>query len=86
TWLRWCDRNGNLLLTGQETAVKERLRANLAEEQVVEVQKQVVEIQQRANLAEERANLAEERANLAEQKAQLLAEQLRKLGIDHESL
>lgn len=79
TWLRWCDRSGNILLTGQETAVKERLRANLAQEQLVEVQKQVVDEQQRANLAEERANLAE-------QKARLLAEQLRKLGVDHDSL
>lgn len=78
TWLRWCDRNGNLLLTGQETAVKERLRANLAEEQVVEIQQQLTDEQQRANLAEERANLAQQqvieeqqRANLAEQKARL---------------
>ncbi|HEY9704797.1 MAG TPA: Uma2 family endonuclease, partial [Allocoleopsis sp.] len=43
TWLRWCDRSGNILLTGQETAVKERNRANLAEE--------------RANLAEQKAQL-----------------------------
>lgn len=27
TWLRWCDRNGNLLLTGDERAEQERQRA-----------------------------------------------------------
>lgn len=31
TWLRWCDREGNLLPTGAEQAVQERLRAEQAE-------------------------------------------------------
>ena len=28
TWLRWCDRDGNLLLTGDERAEQERQRAD----------------------------------------------------------
>ncbi|NMF85540.1 Uma2 family endonuclease [Nodosilinea sp. P-1105] len=31
TWLRWCDRDGNLLPTGAERAEQERLRAEQAE-------------------------------------------------------
>ncbi|MFN0119995.1 MAG: Uma2 family endonuclease [Blastocatellia bacterium] len=32
TWLRWCDHEGNLILTGQERAGKEAERADLAEQ------------------------------------------------------
>lgn len=34
TWLRWCDRQGNLLLTGDEQAYMERQRAEQAEKRV----------------------------------------------------
>ncbi len=34
TWLRWCDRQGNLLLTGDEQAQRERQRAEQAEQRV----------------------------------------------------
>ncbi len=32
TWLRWCDRDGNLLLTGDELANRERQRADSAQQ------------------------------------------------------
>ncbi|MDI9638610.1 Uma2 family endonuclease [Geitlerinema splendidum] len=51
SWLRWCQRDGTLLLTGDE-----------------------------------RANNAEQRASDAEQRAQKLAEKLRELGINPDSL
>jgi Uma2 family endonuclease len=38
-WLRWWDLEGNLLLTGQEEAVVQRQRAELAEQQVQQEQK-----------------------------------------------
>lgn len=50
-WLRWCDAEGNLLLTGDERAKK-----------------------------------AEEKAKKAEQRAEILAERLRALGVDLDSL
>ena len=50
-WLRWCYRDGNIVLTGDE-----------------------------------RAEQAEHRAEQAEHRAQLLAEQLRAMGIDPETL
>lgn len=57
-WLRWCDRSGNLLLTGDEQLALER---------------QEKEQQQR-------------RAEQAEQRAEKLAEQLRALGINPDTL
>jgi Uma2 family endonuclease len=65
TWLRWCDRNGVVLPTGDE-------KASQAE--------------QRADNAEQRADNAEQRADNAEQRAELLAERLREMGIDPDSL
>lgn len=48
TWLRWCDRDGNLLLTGEERAEQERQRAE--------------QEQQRAEQERQRADQAEEKA------------------------
>jgi Uma2 family endonuclease len=64
-WLRWCYRDGNIVLTGDERAEQERLEK---EQQ------------------QQRAEQAEHRAEQAEHRAQLLAEQLRALGIDPETL
>jgi Uma2 family endonuclease len=64
-WLRWCYRDGNIVLTGDERAEQERLEK---EQQ------------------QQRAEQAEHRAEQAEHRAQLLAEQLRALGIDLETL
>jgi hypothetical protein len=58
SWLRWCDENGNILLTGDELA----------------------------KVAAERAKNAEERAKNAEERAQLLAEKLKALGVDPDSM
>jgi Uma2 family endonuclease len=57
-WLRWCYKDGNILLTGDE----------------------------RASEAEQRTSEAEQRAQEAEQRAQLLAERLRTMGVDPNSL
>ncbi|MBE9058953.1 Uma2 family endonuclease [Sphaerospermopsis sp. LEGE 08334] len=51
TWLRWCDHDGNVLMTGDEKALQEK-----------------------------------KRAENAEQRAQLLAERLRALGVDPDSM
>ncbi|MFB2897655.1 hypothetical protein ACE1CI_32460 [Aerosakkonemataceae cyanobacterium BLCC-F50] len=58
TWLRWCDRQGNILLTGDE----------------------------RSRQAEQRASEAEHRASEAERRTQILAEQLRNLGINPDTI
>ncbi|MGF1481707.1 MAG: Uma2 family endonuclease [Cyanophyceae cyanobacterium] len=58
TWLRWCDKDGTILLTGDERAAQ----------------------------AESRAVQAESRAAQAESRAEQLAEQLRALGINPDTV
>lgn len=79
TWLRWCDPEGELLLTGSERAGLAEERAGLAEE--------------RAGLADERAELAEERASQAEKLVEeknadneRLRQKLRELGLDPDTV
>ena len=74
-WLRWWDREGNLLLTGQERAEQEHQRAE-QERQRAEQERQ------RAEQERQRAEQECQRADEAEARAARLAERLRELGID----
>jgi Putative restriction endonuclease len=76
-WLRWCDREGNVILTGAEGQEVQRQRAE-AERQRAEAECQ------RAEVERQRAEAECQRAEAAELRAQQLAEQLRALGIDPE--
>jgi Uma2 family endonuclease len=67
-WLRWWDRDGNLLLAGEERAELEKQRADTE--------------QQRAELEKQRADAEQQRAEQAIQRAAELAARLRELGID----
>jgi Uma2 family endonuclease len=71
-WLRWCDKEGNILATGDELASQAEQRASQAESQA-----------EQERLVREQA---EQRASQAEQRARLLAEQLRAMGIDPDTL
>lgn len=53
-WLRWCDRNGNVISTGAE-------RANQAEERVDQAEERAGEAEERANEAEQKAQRLAER-------------------------
>ena len=64
-WLRWCDQDGNLILTGSECAERER---------------------QRAEQEHQRAEQEYQRAEQERQRAENLAEKLRTLGIDPDSV
>ena len=64
-WLRWWDRDGNLLLWGQESLDLERQR--LAKER-------------------EKTEQEKQRAEQEKQRAEKLANKLRNLGIDPDSL
>ncbi len=71
-WLRWWDLAGNLLLAGDERAEQEKQRAERE--------------QQRAERAEEREVLAQREAAQEREKAARLAERLRALGIDPDTI
>ena len=100
TWLRWCDEEGRLLLTGVERAEREQSRANEAQHQADEerqraneAQRQASEERQRADEERQRADEERQRANEAQrqvdeerQRAERLAARLREAGIDPDSL
>jgi len=67
-WLRWCDREGNVIPTGAELAEAERARAE--------------EAQRRAEAERARAEEAQRRAEAERARAERLAARLRALGID----
>jgi hypothetical protein len=88
-WLRWCDRNGNVLPTGAERADQERLRGDQALQQAEEERLRAEQAQQHAQEERLRAEQAQQHAQQSEQQAQQermraerLAEQLRALGVD----
>jgi hypothetical protein len=70
-WLRWCDRNGKLIPTGEEKTAQERRRAEKEK--------------QKAQQAKQRADQLEAQASQERQRAERLAAKLRKLGIDPEA-
>jgi len=72
TWLRWCDIDGEVIATGAEAAAQQRQRAEQADV--------------RAEQAETRAEQAETRAEQERARAERLAEQLRGLGIDPQTV
>jgi len=72
SWLRWWDKSGNLLLTGDERAIAEKA-ARLNAEAIADQQKAIAEQERFAK-------------QQAEQKAQRLAERLRALGYDPEDV
>ena len=67
-WLRWCDQSEMVIPTGDERAAREKLEKE--------------EAQRLTQDAERLAQDAEKRAQDAEKRAQLLAEKLRELGVD----
>jgi len=70
-WLRWCDLNGVLVLTGAEQATYERQRAD--------------EERQRADEERQRADEEHQRADEERQRAERLLAQLRAAGIEPEA-
>ena len=71
TWLRWRDRDGQMLLTGAERAEQERQRAE--------------QERQRAEQEHQRADQERLMRQQAQQRAERLAARLRELGIEPEA-
>ncbi len=70
-WLRWCNRDKQVVLTGAEQAAQQKERAN--------------QEQARAEQEKERAEQEKERAEQEHRRAERLAAQLRALGIEPEA-
>jgi Uma2 family endonuclease len=74
-WLRWWDREGNLLLWSAE-------QAEQAEQQAEQERQRAEQAEQQAEQERQRAEQAEQQAEQERQRADALAERLRALGID----
>jgi Uma2 family endonuclease len=93
TWLRWCDAQGNLLLTGEERAAEEAEARRAAEARAAEeaearraAEARAAEETEARQAAEARAlQEAAARAQIAGRATQLAAK-LRELGIDPDQL
>jgi Uma2 family endonuclease len=95
-WLRWCDREGNVIPTGAELAAAERARAEAERQRAEEEQRRAEEARQQAAAERQRAEEEQRRAEEARQqaaaerqraeeervRAERLAARLRALGID----
>ncbi len=91
TWLRWCDAQGRLLLTGEERAAEEALARREAEDRAAEEAVARREAEGRAAEEATARREAEGRAaeealarREAEDRAARLAAKLRELGVDPE--
>ena len=78
-WLRWCDRQGRVIPTGAELSILERQRAE------TEAQRAETEAQ-RAETEAQRAETEAQRADSESQKAARLAQRLREMGIDPDTV
>lgn len=79
TWLRWCDEQGNVILSGAERAELETQRAD-------EAAAHAAHEAQRAELEAQRAGEATQRAAKTDARNRALAAKLRELGIDPDTL
>jgi hypothetical protein len=73
-WLRWCDRQGNVILTGKE-------RADQAEHHLKQTEQNLKQTEHHLKQTEQDLAETKLRANDAEAKALRLAARLRELGV-----
>jgi cell division protein FtsI/penicillin-binding protein 2 len=74
-WLRWCDRNGNWLLTDTEQKQLEKEQAQLEKKQAQLEKEQAQLEKEQAQLEKEQAQLEKEQAQLEKEQAQLEKDQ-----------
>ncbi|MDY7016388.1 MAG: Uma2 family endonuclease [Cyanobacteriota bacterium] len=82
TWLRWCDKEGNILPTGDELAREAEEYASQAEERASQAEERASQAEERASQAENQAEQERLAREQAEERNRLLLEQLRAMGID----
>jgi hypothetical protein len=99
-WLRWCDRDGQVIPSGAEKAALAQQQAEQAQQQAEQAQQQAEQAQQQAEQAQQQAEQAQQQAEQAQQQAeqlsteldaerersQRLSDRLRDLGIDPDQL
>jgi Uma2 family endonuclease len=85
-WLYWYDELGQRLLTPEERIVETVQRVAIEEQARIEEQQRRIEAERRRHEEQQRRIEAEQRHIEAERRSQTLAQRLRDLGIDPETL
>ncbi|ACK70214.1 protein of unknown function DUF820 [Gloeothece citriformis PCC 7424] len=82
-WLRFYDQQGNLRLLPEEAAQQQ---ADIAQQQAQIAQQQAQIAQQQAEIAQQQAETERQRAETERQRAERLAERLKALGVDPDTI
>ena len=85
-WLRWWDAEGNMLLWSMEKDLLTKEQLQAAQQQAEAAQQQAEAAQQQAEAAQQQAEAAQQQVEIERNRAEILAQQLRSLGIDPDSL
>ncbi|NOT59218.1 MAG: Uma2 family endonuclease [Acidobacteria bacterium] len=85
-WLRWYDRQGNLIPTAAERVQQERIHAQQEYERAEQAHERAEQAHERAEQAHERAEREKSEREAVQQRAALLAEKLRALGVDPDQI
>ncbi len=81
-WLRWCDIDGEVLLSGAELAQREQARADRERRRADMAEEQAESAEERAEQERQRAEQERQRAERAEQRVAGLMTRLRLLGVE----
>ena len=82
TYLRWCDRQGNLIPTASERVKQEKQHADQMQQRAEHEKQRAEHEKQRAEHEKQRAEHEKQRAEHEKQRADKLADKLRAAGID----
>jgi hypothetical protein len=86
TWLRWTDEAGQIIPTGKERAAQERQRAEQEQQRAEQERQRAEQERQRAEQERQRADAAEVLLKEERERVERLAEALRRLGHDPNTL
>jgi Uma2 family endonuclease len=85
-WLRWWKSDGDLLLADEEALTQEQRSRAVAEKMAAAAKQQAAAAKQQAAAAKQQAATAKQQAADADQRKQVLADKLRQLGVDPDTL
>ncbi|WP_404790724.1 Uma2 family endonuclease [Altericista sp. CCNU0014] len=85
-WLRWCDRDGQAILTGSEKARRENQRAEQEYQRAEQEYRRAEQEHQRAEQERQRAEQESQRAEQERLRAERFAARLQALGLDPDRL
>ncbi len=85
-WLRWCDKEGNVIPSGLESSIQAKQEADQAKLEADRAKHEADQANLRAEQAEQEVGRVKQEADQANLRADKMAERLRAMGIDPETI